>query len=92
MEDLQPHTALLLFLFLCSLLFIFNATYKKEKKAKKEQKLVRKEAADDDEDLLLADNFSFIYSLDPSLSVSAPLSSPLLLDSKRSISKSGIKP
>lgn len=50
MEDLQPHTALLLFLFLCSLLFIFNATYKKEKKAKKAQKLVRKEAADDDED------------------------------------------
>ena len=50
MEDLQPHTALLLFLFLCSLLFIFNATYKKEKKAKKAQKLVRKEAADDDEE------------------------------------------
>jgi len=48
MEDLQPHTALLLFLFLCSLLFIFRKKEKKVEKAEKKQKPVRKESADDE--------------------------------------------
>ena len=53
MEDLQLHTALLLFLFISSILFIFTSQNKKEKKMEKEetkQKPVRKEAADDEDD------------------------------------------
>ena len=50
MEHLQPHTALLLFLFLGSLLFIFRKKEKKVENAEKKQKPVRKESADDEND------------------------------------------
>ena len=57
MEDLQLHTALLLIIFIASLLFIFTSQHKKEKKVEKkvekevekEEKPVRKEAADDED-------------------------------------------